>query len=116
MQSLGALAARATEKAEGVRKILRCQAAFFGEALRREVVSIAVGGGLADLDQAFLGAALEIGIRQSQRDAELLRDLPLCDAFVLVHGVQNPEGDLGFICLARRRYAFSVAHIITFIV
>ena len=68
--------------------------ALFGKPFRRQVIGIAVGRRLADLDIALLDAALQIGVRQPQRDAELARQRALRDRAVLLHRVQQPEGDL----------------------
>ena len=72
-QKLRALAARATEEIEGDGEVLRCQAAFFREAVRGQVIGIAPHRHLADLDQPLAHAPPQIGVGEAERDPELLR-------------------------------------------
>ena len=60
----------ATIEVKRIVKILCGEATLLGKAFRRQVVSIAIGGYLADLDQALFGATFEIAIDQPQGNAE----------------------------------------------
>ena len=54
--------AGAAIEVEGIAKVLGGKTAFLRKAFRGQVVGIAVGGRLADLDQALFGAAFEIAV------------------------------------------------------
>ena len=68
-EQFGAFGARTAEQVEGLRQEFRRQPAFFDETLGREVIGISIGRRLADFNQAFFNAALQIRVGQAERDA-----------------------------------------------
>src|SRR5215467_14323269 len=62
---------RLPEKSERIGKILDRKARLFGEALRREIISVSPRRCATDLDEAFFDTTLEVGVDQTKRDAEL---------------------------------------------
>ena len=78
-----------------IREIPRCKAAFLGQALGRDVVGIAIGGRLRNLDPPFANTAFEIRVCQSQRDPEVAGKGSLRDSAIGVNRVEQAEGYLG---------------------
>jgi len=68
---------RLPEKSERVGKILDRKPRLFGEALGREIISVSPRRRATDFDEAFLDSALEVGVDQTKRDAELRGEQPL---------------------------------------
>lgn len=95
LHQLAAFQPRAAEEVERRRQILGGQTRLFGETLRCQVIGIAVGRYLLDLNQALLHATLQVGVGQAQRNAQLARDRTLGHGAVFIHGLKKAEGDLG---------------------
>src|SRR4030067_1559228 len=72
-------------------EILGSEPALFGKAGGREVIEIAVGRSLADLNKAFRDTAFEIGIGQAQGDAEMAGEMALAHVLLSVYDVENLE-------------------------
>ena len=70
---------------------------FFGEGLRRQVIGVATRGNVGNLDIALLDAALQVGIDQTKRDAELGSQPPLRLSAIPLDQFQKPQHDLGFL-------------------
>src|SRR5262249_19586156 len=69
--------AGAAEEREGAGQIFDGQPRFLGKAVRGQIIGIAARWSLADLQQAFFDAAFEVGVNESERDAEIGRKLAL---------------------------------------
>src|SRR5262249_3538722 len=82
---------RLPEKSERIGKILDRKARLFGEALRREIISVSPRRCATDLDEAFFDTTLEVGVDQTKRDAELRGEQPLGLRAVLLHSVEQAE-------------------------
>src|SRR4030067_1923459 len=72
-------------------EILGSEPALFGKAGGREVIEIAVGRSLADLNNACTDTAFEIGIGQAQGDAEMAGEMALAHVLLSVYDVENLE-------------------------
>ena len=83
------------EEAKGRGKVFRRQPGLFGKPLGGEVIGVAVGRDLADLDPALFDAAFEIGVGEAERDAQLVRGGALGDAAVFMNRIEQAQGDLG---------------------
>ena len=94
-ESLGALLTRGAEEAERRGEILGGEATLFGEARGRQVIGVAIGGNLGDLDQPLLDAALEVGVGEAERDAEIAGDRALGERAVFLNRIEEPERDRG---------------------
>src|SRR5262249_39120715 len=70
-EQLGTVSLGLPEEAERIGQVFDGQARFLSEALRRQIVRVATGRGLSDLNEPLLHASLEVGIDQAQGDAEL---------------------------------------------
>ena len=70
---------------------------LLGKPLRRQIVGIASGRRLADLDQTFFDAAFEIGIDKTESDAEFSSQEPLRLRAVLFDSIQQAQQDPGIL-------------------
>ena len=86
------LRAGAAKEREGRAEIFGREPRLLGEALRRQIIEIAVGRDLLDLDQALAHAALQIRVGETQRDAEFARDRSLRQLRVLLDRIEDTEG------------------------
>src|SRR5215470_9697153 len=77
-----------------MQEVFRGQARFLGKSARRQVIGIAPGRYLADLDQPFAHAALQISVGKAKRYSELVRHCALGDVTVTLDHVKNTENDL----------------------
>src|SRR6185437_4620780 len=71
LEQIGAIGLGLAKKAERVGKIVDRKARLFGKSLRREVVGVSSSWSAADLDQTLLDTPLEIGVDETESDAEL---------------------------------------------
>ena len=69
------------------------QPGFLGKALRRQVIGIAPGRGIMDLDEALLDAAFEVGVDEAERDAEFRGNSALRTRTVRLHRTQQAENN-----------------------
>ncbi len=67
-------------------QIAGCQPGFFGKALGRQIIQVAVGRYGLDFDQSLADAALEIGVRQPQGYAHAFGQMTLSQVVALVDG------------------------------
>ena len=72
--------------------------------MRRQIIGIAPRRRLADLQQALFDAALEVGVDQAERDAEIGGELALRLGAVALDRLEEPEHDPGVVgfLVARR--------------
>jgi hypothetical protein len=61
--------------------------------LRRQVIDIAAGRGVADLDEPLLHTALEVGVDEAERYAKLGPEPPLRLAAIAFDRAEEPEHD-----------------------
>ena len=101
-EQIGAIPSRPPEKVEGNREVFRRQPALFAKALRRQVLGVAIERDLAHFDQALAHTAAQIGVGETQGDAEIAGELALGDAAVALDRGQQTEHDLGIGCVAPR--------------
>src|SRR5262249_25483239 len=87
--------AGATEEGEGAGEIFDGQSRLLGETVRGQIIRVTTRRGLADFDEAFLDAALQIGIDQPKRDAEIGCKLTLRLRAIAFDRFQKAEHDTG---------------------
>ena len=92
-----AVGLRPAEEAERRRKVFGGETGLLRKSLRRQIVDIAAGRGLADLDEPLLHAALEVGVDEPERDAKLGPETPLRLAAVALDRAEQAEHDAGIV-------------------
>jgi hypothetical protein len=102
-QRLVALGACAPEETEGVAQEGLGQPGLLREPARRQIVGVAPRRCLADLDQALAYRAPEIGIGQSQRDPQALREAALRLLAVRLDRDEQVEGGAGILGVVARK-------------
>ena len=88
-----ALGLRPAEEAEGYRQVFDGQTGFLGEAMRGQIIHVASGGGVRDLDEPLLDASPEVGVDQPERDTKLGSQSPLRLPAIALDRVEEAEHD-----------------------
>ena len=77
-----------------MRKVGCGKARLLGKPLGREIIGVATGGRLTDLDVTLAHAALHVAVSKSERDAEITRNAALSNRRVLLYHPKYSENDL----------------------
>src|SRR5271155_1795814 len=87
-----------------MRQVFDGQTGFFCKAVRRQIVGVAARRRLPDFQKTFFDAALQVGVDEAERDAEVGSELALGLGAVALDRLQEPEHDRSVIwfVLARR--------------
>ena len=93
LEQLVALHPRLAKEGEQIHQIGRGQPRLFGHAARRQIIGVAPGRHLPDLDETLAEASIEIGVDQPERDAELARDRALRHGRIALDRIQHAEHD-----------------------
>ena len=85
------------EEPEGIGQVFDGKPRLLGKALRGEIVDVAPRRRLVGLEQAFLDAALEVGVDEPERDPEFGREPALRLAAVPFDGIEQAQHDPGVV-------------------
>ena len=88
------------EQRERIRHEFEGQPRLFGETAGRQIIGVAPGGRLADFDQPFLNATLEISVGKPEGDTELGRKPALGLLSAAFDVFQQPEDNSGLLNVA----------------
>ena len=105
-EDLRAFGAGLPKEREREAEILDRQPGFLGKAVGRQVIGVAPRRRLADLDEALLDAAFEVGVDEAKRDPEFSSQAPLRLPAVALDRLQQSQHDaLAVLVLGGARHS-----------